>query len=107
THVTLPRPRSSPSSLRTTGLSYRLGARRRSREFLNLAGAPGIEPGMTGPKPVALPLGYAPPAAPGGWGRNLVRKPCRFPPAGEESAAALDNPGVRREERQIARIFAP
>ena len=25
-----------------------------------MAGAPGIEPGMTGSKPVALPLGYAP-----------------------------------------------
>jgi hypothetical protein len=26
----------------------------------SLAGAPGFEPGITGPKPVALPLGYAP-----------------------------------------------
>src|SRR5918995_609014 len=26
-----------------------------------MAGAPGFEPGITGPKPVALPLGYAPP----------------------------------------------
>ena len=25
-----------------------------------LAGAPGFEPGITGSKPVALPLGYAP-----------------------------------------------
>ena len=25
-----------------------------------MAGAPGIEPGITGSKPVALPLGYAP-----------------------------------------------
>ena len=25
-----------------------------------LAGAPGFEPGITGPKPVALPLGHAP-----------------------------------------------
>src|SRR4029450_12236449 len=25
-----------------------------------MAGAPGFEPGITGPKPVALPLGYAP-----------------------------------------------
>ena len=25
-----------------------------------LAGAPGLEPGITGSKPVALPLGYAP-----------------------------------------------
>src|SRR5688500_19759657 len=25
-----------------------------------LAGAPGVEPGMAGPKPAALPLGYAP-----------------------------------------------
>src|SRR5215211_3523792 len=29
---------------------------------LQLAGAPGFEPGITGPKPVALPLGYAPKA---------------------------------------------
>ena len=27
------------------------------------AGAPGFEPGITGPKPVALPLGYAPPVS--------------------------------------------
>jgi hypothetical protein len=25
-----------------------------------VAGAPGFEPGITGPKPVALPLGHAP-----------------------------------------------
>ena|GEM_PF-4056974 len=25
-----------------------------------MAGAPGFEPGMSGPKPLALPLGYAP-----------------------------------------------
>ncbi len=25
-----------------------------------MAGAPGFEPGITGPKPVALPLGHAP-----------------------------------------------
>src|SRR5436305_2719827 len=30
------------------------------------AGAPGFEPGITGPKPVALPLGHAPPGAPAG-----------------------------------------
>jgi hypothetical protein len=32
-----------------------------------MAGAPGFEPGITGPKPAALPLGYAPPA-------SLIRK---------------------------------
>ena len=26
-----------------------------------MAGAPGFEPGIAGPKPAALPLGYAPP----------------------------------------------
>ena len=31
-----------------------------SSEDEELAGAPGIEPGITGSKPVALPLGYAP-----------------------------------------------
>src|ERR1700690_1607223 len=46
-----------------------------------LAGAPGIEPGMTGPKPVALPLGYAPTDAPCERGRNLVRKAWPFQPA--------------------------
>src|SRR5438874_8187126 len=29
----------------------------------NGAGAPGFEPGIAGPKPAALPLGYAPPRA--------------------------------------------
>src|SRR5438552_1531521 len=28
--------------------------------LIDLAGAPGFEPGITGPKPVALPLGHAP-----------------------------------------------
>ena len=29
-------------------------------QVLSVAGAPGFEPGITGPKPVALPLGHAP-----------------------------------------------
>ncbi len=29
--------------------------------FRAMAGAPGFEPGIAGPKPAALPLGYAPP----------------------------------------------
>ena len=49
-----------------------------------MAGAPGFEPGMTGPKPVALPLGYAPirPArrgcsAPGGAPQPFRARPTR------------------------------
>src|SRR5690349_5155712 len=33
---------------------------RDATRFAELAGAPGFEPGMAGPKPAALPLGYAP-----------------------------------------------
>jgi hypothetical protein len=29
-------------------------------QWFIVAGAPGFEPGITGPKPIALPLGYAP-----------------------------------------------
>src|SRR5437764_4713357 len=29
-------------------------------ELMRMAGAPGFEPGVAGPKPAALPLGYAP-----------------------------------------------
>ena len=36
------------------------GRARVSRSCRDLAGAPGFEPGITGPKPVALPLGHAP-----------------------------------------------
>lgn len=39
-----------------------------------MAGAPGIEPGITGSKPVALPLGYAPPRG----GPNIVRSHAPF-----------------------------
>ena len=39
-----------------------LDVRGRARTNANkrVAGAPGFEPGITGPKPVALPLGHAP-----------------------------------------------
>ena len=36
------------------------GCEVRSRQEQRLAGAPGFEPGIAGPKPAALPLGYAP-----------------------------------------------
>ena len=35
-------------------------ARSRRHHGITMAGAPGFEPGITGPKPVALPLGHAP-----------------------------------------------
>ena len=38
----------------------RPGRPRRHRFCIELAGAPGFEPGITGPKPNALPLGHAP-----------------------------------------------
>ena len=48
------------------------------------AGAPGFEPGITGPKPVALPLGYAPQQV-----EHLLHSVClnekqSLAPAGEE-----------------------
>ena len=42
----------TPSRARQRGLH--------SKPLKRLAGAPGFEPGITGPKPDALPLGYAP-----------------------------------------------
>src|SRR5579863_5258724 len=39
-----------------------------------MAGAPGFEPGIAGPKPAALPLGYAP------LGAEYRRDPSRRPP---------------------------
>jgi hypothetical protein len=35
-----------------------VGESEKTRDWV--AGAPGFEPGITGPKPVALPLGHAP-----------------------------------------------
>ncbi len=39
-----------------------------------MAGAEGFEPPMTGPEPVALPLGYAPISASDYRGRSLESK---------------------------------
>src|SRR5438067_948179 len=61
-----------------------------------MAGAPGFEPGIAGPKPAALPLGYAPPHSSIGTARRRHRaalqtaapaKPAR-PPSGIARAAA-------------------
>ncbi len=43
---------------RRRALQHREDNSDRTRDWM--AGAPGFEPGITGPKPVALPLGYAP-----------------------------------------------
>src|SRR5207248_2169453 len=47
--IRVPRP-----AAMTTVASFRAVKRK-------MAGAPGFEPGIAGPKPAALPLGYAPP----------------------------------------------
>src|SRR5436853_7169958 len=61
-----------------------------------MAGAPGFEPGIAGPKPAALPLGYAPPRSSIGTATTAHRaalqtaapaKPAR-PPSGIASDAA-------------------
>src|SRR3954470_24990500 len=61
-----------------------------------MAGAPGFEPGIAGPKPAALPLGYAPPRSSIGSETTAHRaalqtaapaKPAR-PPSGIASDAA-------------------
>ncbi len=50
----------------------------RSRDVLTdaMAGAPGFEPGIAGPKPAALPLGYAPPSTDcaSGLGRSFAEQ---------------------------------
>jgi hypothetical protein len=46
-----------------------------SYQYVSVAGAPGFEPGITGPKPVALPLGHAPICAQHRW---KSRPPSRF-----------------------------
>ena len=43
-----------PPAITTAARSFGMGQ-------VKMAGAPGFEPGITGPKPVALPLGHAPP----------------------------------------------
>src|SRR5487761_993952 len=45
----VPRPPASTTAARSSAMCQ-----------LKMAGAPGFEPGITGPKPVALPLGHAP-----------------------------------------------
>ena len=55
---------------------------------VSMAGAPGFEPGITGPKPVALPLGHAPEQ-----GRQSTRRPRAvrgLPPVEEERAERDD-----------------
>src|SRR5215210_4534249 len=56
-------------------------------DVIQMAGAPGFEPGITGPKPVALPLGYAPKA-------GEVPTPRILTPVAEEHEEGDD-----REER--------
>src|SRR4051794_31957204 len=43
-----------PPAITTAARSSAMG------QVMKVAGAPGFEPGITGPKPVALPLGHAP-----------------------------------------------
>ena len=73
-----------------------------------LAGAPGFEPGITGPKPVALPLGHAPvnrdaecTRTPGHPGRRLTADPAGsrpVPPRRERPA---------RRARAVRRARSP
>ena len=57
-----PPPEQRVQVLRRRGLHPRAETRGHhdSSEVRHEAGAPGFEPGITGPKPAALPLGYAP-----------------------------------------------
>ncbi len=73
-----------------------------------LAGAPGFEPGITGPKPVALPLGHAPPRHPGrrSGAASYIGSDCRRQrrppgPGGRGTAALLASHGdaIRRLRR--------
>ena len=62
------------------GLTAFANCRRRKCAFLSqrgLAGAPGFEPGITGPKPVALPLGHAPEQGTGSLPPARSRQPTR------------------------------
>src|SRR5204862_6174584 len=53
--------RARPPSRPLRGARSRANDRRRRRRARRrVAGAPGFEPGIAGPKPAALPLGYAP-----------------------------------------------
>src|SRR5437764_7545998 len=64
-----------------------------------MAGAPGFEPGIAGPKPAALPLGYAPSIAPGSIGALL--RPGRAVPVHEQQddRDRREDPGQDQDER--------
>jgi hypothetical protein len=54
-------PVTSVKSAASCAASEPPAAAARAFQIKPLAGAPGFEPGIAGPKPAALPLGYAPP----------------------------------------------
>ena len=69
-----------------------------------LAGAPGFEPGITGPKPVALPLGYAPvnreaecTPPPGCTWRPIAEAACGLAPTRSSSIEEEHGQGDHRE----------
>src|SRR5215210_1272608 len=71
-------------------------ARRGSVTGLEMAGAPGFEPGIAGPKPAALPLGYAPPKRLGAQDRVQHGR------AGKARSASN-----RRRERRLSTWLRP
>jgi hypothetical protein len=62
---------------------------------IEMAGAPGFEPGIAGPKPAALPLGYAPKA-------GKVPTPLMLPAVAEEHDQRDDREHPERDQRQRA-----
>src|SRR5260221_2248514 len=71
-----------------------------------MAGAPGFEPGIAGPKPAALPLGYAPLFSSIGTGptgqpaASQTAAPAKPPSGIASDVAALGYAPLRREYRQ-------
>src|SRR3954463_12369111 len=64
-----------------------------------MAGAPGFEPGIAGPKPAALPLGYAPP-------HPSIGTPLTVPGGIESDAAALGYARPSGVLLRLARVVA-
>src|SRR5262245_14664636 len=76
-----------PCIARKLYASWRDAQANESTRSEDLAGAPGFEPGITGPKPVALPLGHAPMPA-GSDGCEDMMRPDGWQPVPAHPAGA-------------------
>ena len=67
-------------------------------------GAPGFEPGITGPKPVALPLGHAPPARQSTRRRRRGLQPRLRSPSRRISSTSSTTTAIRNTKKSVTGI---